>query len=198
MERGKWPRRVVVALTGASAMPVAGKMLAMLAQAEGVRLSCIISRGAEQVWQAEKHGDLEDLKKLAPVLWDNGDMAAGPASGSWWRPAAHAAMIIMPCSMGTLGAIASGCAANLIHRAAAVALKERVKLVLVPRETPLSAIALGNMVKVQAAGAVVMPFCPGFYFQPQSLDDLYVQFCCRVLEQIDVPFPCPQWDSVLP
>lgn len=192
------PRRIVLAMTGASAMPVARKMLEMLASAPGLHLSCIVSKGAEKVWEREGSGDLPALKAMARTTWDVDDSGAGPASGSWWRPAHMSAMIVLPCSMGTLGALAAGYTANLVHRACAVALKEGVKLVVVPRETPLSAIALRNMQIIQAAGAVVMPFCPGFYFRPQTLEDMCEQFCCRVLEQIGIQFPCPRWDSVLP
>lgn len=190
-------RRIVVAITGASAMPVAWKMLCMLARIPQVHLGCIVSRAAQMVWDKEGPEPLADVLAQAREIWDENDLAAGPASGSWWRPYNSAAMIVMPCSMNTLGALASGYAANLIQRAGAVALKEGVKLILVPRETPLSAIVLRNMQSLREAGAVLMPFCPAFYFQPQTLDELCEQFCCRILDQLDLATGCPSWDSVL-
>jgi 4-hydroxy-3-polyprenylbenzoate decarboxylase len=110
------------------------------------------------------------------------DYYAGIASGSFLTDG----MVICPCSTGTLAAVATGQSQNLIHRAADVHLKERRKLILVPRETPLSAIALGNMYKLAEAGAVILPAMPGFYHEPQSIHDLVDFVVGRILDQLGV------------
>ena len=97
------------------------------------------------------------------------------------------ARIIVPCSMGTLGAIASGAGTNLIHRAADVCLKEGRKLVLVPRETPYNAIHLENMLRLARAGARILPASPGFYHRPKTIDELVEHLCNRILDQFDIP-----------
>jgi flavin prenyltransferase len=99
----------------------------------------------------------------------------------------------VPCSMGTVGAIASGATRNLVHRTADVALKERLPLVLVTRESPLSAIHLRNMLALREAGAVVMPFSPCFYLRPASVDDLLEQFCGRLFDRVGLAHPLARW-----
>src|SRR6185295_7830405 len=116
-------------------------------------------------------------------LWRLDNLAAKPSSGS----NKQAGMIVVPCSMGTLGAIASGAGTNLIHRAADVCLKEGRKLVLVPRETPYNAIHLENMLKLTHAGARILPASPGFYHRPKTIDDLVEHLCFRILDQFDIP-----------
>ena len=111
------------------------------------------------------------------------NMAAKPSSGS--HP--QAGMIIVPCSMGTLGAIASGAGTNLIHRAADVSLKEGRKLVIVPRETPYNAIHLENLLKLSRAGACILPASPGFYHRPQTIEALVDHLCYRILDQFGIP-----------
>jgi len=115
--------------------------------------------------------------------FDDADRGAPPASGS----ALSAGMVICPCSMGTVAAIAMGTSRSLVERAADVALKERRPLILVPRETPLSAIHLENMLRVTRAGALVMPAAPGFYHRPSKIDDLVNFVVARVLDHLDVP-----------
>jgi len=122
-----------------------------------------------------------DSKLIRPHRLDN--MAATPASGS--HP--QAGMMIVPCSMGTLGAIASGAGINLIHRAADVTLKEGRKLVIVPRESPYNAIHLENMLRLAHAGARILPASPGFYHRPQSLAELVDHLVFRLLDQFGVP-----------
>jgi 4-hydroxy-3-polyprenylbenzoate decarboxylase len=126
-------------------------------------------------------GLAEDSKTLR--IWRLDNFAAKPSSGS----NKQAGMIIVPCSMGTMGAIASGAGTNLIHRAADVCLKERRKLVVVPREAPYNAIHLENMLKLTNAGATVLPASPGFYHRPRTIDDLVEHLCFRILDQFDIP-----------
>jgi 4-hydroxy-3-polyprenylbenzoate decarboxylase len=134
---------------------------------------------------AEIFNEWLGLEKNSKIIrfWRLDNLAAKPASGS----NKQAGMIIVPCSMGTLGAIASGAGTNLIHRAADVTLKERRKLVLVPRETPYNAIHLENMLKLARIGATVLPASPGFYHRPKSIGELVDHLCFRVLDQFDIP-----------
>ena len=138
-------------------------------------------RSADEKKLNEWIGLPPDAKTLRVHRLDN--MAAAPSSGS--HP--QAGMIIVPCSMGTLGAIASGAGTNLIHRAADVCLKEGRKLVLVPRETPYNAIHLENMLRLTHAGARILPASPGFYHKPKSIEDLVEHLCFRILDQFDIP-----------
>jgi 4-hydroxy-3-polyprenylbenzoate decarboxylase len=120
------------------------------------------------------------------------DFSAPIASGSFKLDGAA----VVPCSMGTVGALAAGTVSNLVHRAGAVALKEGWPLVLVPRETPLSLVALEGLVKLRQAGAIILPACPGFYNHPQSIDELVDQIVYRVLDHLGRPSPeAPAWGS---
>jgi 4-hydroxy-3-polyprenylbenzoate decarboxylase len=134
---------------------------------------------------AEKINEWLGLDPKSKIIrfWRLDNMAAKPSSGS----NKQAGMIVVPCSMGTLGAIASGAGTNLIHRAADVCLKEGRKLVLVPRETPYNAIHLENMLKLARMGARIMPASPGFYHRPQTIQELVDHLCFRILDQFDVP-----------
>src|SRR5262249_19251615 len=125
---------------------------------------------------------LEENSKLIRY-WRLDNLAAKPSSGSNKK----AGMIIVPCSMGTLGAIASGAGTNLMHRAADVCLKEGRNLVLVPRETPYNAIHLKNMLRLSQAGARILPASPGFYHRPKTIDELVDHVCFRILDQFDIP-----------
>ena len=191
---GVMPRDILVGVSGASGMPLAACLLRNLAAMPGVRVHCIISQGAHAVLRAECEAGPELLSQYAHHVHDAKNLGAGPSSGSWWRRGPEpAAMILAPCSMGTLGAIASGATRNLVQRSADVALKERLPLVLVPRESPLSAIHLRNMLTLREAGAVIMPLCPGFYLKPQSLDDLLLQLCGRIFDQVGLPHNLGRW-----
>ena len=188
---------LTVGITGASGTIYAHKTLQLLA-ASGVvqQINLIMSGTAATVAQVEMGVNLRDptVPKinewlgLAPEsrlirFWRLDNLAAKPSSGS----NKQAGMIIVPCSMGTLGAIASGAGANLIHRAADVCLKEGRKLVIVPRETPFNAIHLENMLRLSHAGARIMPASPGFYHRPKSIDELVEHLCFRILDQFDIP-----------
>lgn len=176
-------RRIVLGVSGASGMEYAFRLARALTAVDGVELHGIISDGAKEVLLHESSMSPEELRGCFHILHDCNHLAAAPASGSW----EHTGMVICPCSMASLGAIASGAGTNLLHRAADVTLKERRPLVLVPRETPLSEIHLRNMLRVHRAGAVIMPPCPGFYHRPRNLDELLDQFAGRILEQMHLP-----------
>ena len=188
---------LTVAITGASGTIYAHRTLQLLA-ASGVveTVNLIISGTAATVAQLEMGVNLKSPDASVINQWlglDGGsklirywrldNLAAKPSSGS----NKQAGMIIVPCSMATMGAIAAGAGTNLIHRAADVCLKEGRKLVLVPRETPYNAIHLENMLKLTRAGARVLPASPGFYHKPQTIDDLVGHLCYRILDQFDIP-----------
>ena len=181
-----------MAISGASGSRYAVRLLDVLLRT-GRDVHLTISPAAEQVFAAEV-GTPIDLKafRLASLLpetddtnlhyWSSRDFSAGIASGSFRT----AGMVICPCSMGTLAAIAHGLTQNLIHRAADVTLKERRPLVLVPRETPLGVVQLANMTRAAEAGAIVLPAMPGFYHQPQTIDDLIDFVVQRICDQLGV------------
>jgi 4-hydroxy-3-polyprenylbenzoate decarboxylase len=188
---------LTVAITGASGTIYAQRVLKLLA-ASGVveTINLIMSGTAATVAQVEMGVNLKDptaaklndwvgLEPESRLIryWRLDNLAAKPSSGS----NKQAGMIVVPCSMGTLGAIASGAGTNLIHRAADVCLKEGRKLVLVPRETPYNSIQLENMLKLSQAGARILPASPGFYHRPTSIGELVEHLCYRILDQFDIP-----------
>lgn len=189
---------IVVAITGASGAPYAVRLLEALAAAERSVQLIVSSHGLRLLRTETDVDSVESLReKVGAGAWDrwinvfdDADRGAAPASGS----ALNAGMIICPCSMGTLSAISVGASRSLVERAADVALKERRKLLLVTRETPLSAIHLENMLRVTRAGALVMPAAPGFYHRPSSIDDLVNFMVARVLDHFGVPQTlAPRW-----
>src|SRR5258705_11753631 len=150
-------------------------------------------RSADEKKISEWIGLPPTAKTLRLHRLDN--IAATPSSGS--HP--QSGMIIVPCSMGTMGAIASGAGTNLIHRAADVTLKEGRKLVLVPRETPYNAIHLENMLKLSRAGAQIVAASPGFYHRPQTIDALVDHLTFRILDQFGIPHsPATRWKGEQP
>jgi len=188
---------LTVGITGASGTIYAHRTLQLLASSGAVdTINLIMSSTAATVAQVEMGANLRDAdvtkinewlglsadSKLIR-LWRLDNLAAKPSSGS----NKQAGMIIVPCSMGTLGAIASGAGTNLIHRAADVCLKEGRRLVLVPRETPYNAIHLENMLRLAHAGARILPASPGFYHRPKTIDELVEHLCNRILDQFDIP-----------
>ena len=197
---------LVLALTGASGSAYGVRLLEVLLRA-GRTVHLSISPAAVEVAQRELGRSLRlDHFELADLLGDAAPSAgpgqvryhhyrnfqAGIASGSFLT----GGMAICPCSMGTVGSLAAGLADNLIERAADVMLKERRPLLLVPRETPLSAIHLENLLKLARAGAVILPPAPGFYGHPQSIDDLVYFVVARVLDQLGVAHELgPRWGS---
>jgi 4-hydroxy-3-polyprenylbenzoate decarboxylase len=182
-------RPIVVAITGASGAPYAVRLLEALVAAErGVQL-IVSSHGLRLLDTECGIASIDALAARVGAGWsthvrvyDDGDRGAAPASGS----ALTAGMVICPCSMGTLSAVAAGSSRSLVERAADVTLKERRPLVLVPRETPLSAIHLENMLRVTRAGAVVLPAAPGFYHRPAAVADLVDFVVARILDHLSV------------
>jgi flavin prenyltransferase len=168
--------RTIVGVTGASGAPYAVRLLETLAG----EIDLVISRDAEDVVRLETGREPAALEKLATRTFRNDDLTAPPASGSY----PFDAVVIVPCSGTTLAKIAAGIADKLINRAAAVALKERRNLILVPRETPLSPIALGNLATLANAGATVLPAMPGFYHRPRTVQDLVDFVVGRILDQL--------------
>lgn len=188
---------LTVAITGASGAIYAQRTLLHLAESGAVeRVNLIMSDSAQVVARVEtatdlRGGDRETINQWAKIpagsklirVYRLDNLAAPPASGSHLQ----AGMVIVPCSMGTLGAIASGAGTNLIHRAADVTLKEGRKLVIVPRESPYNAIHLENMLRLSHAGARILPASPGFYHRPQSIEELVDHLVFRLLDQFAVP-----------
>lgn len=183
-------RPIVLGITGASGAPYAVTLLKHLLAA-GRPVSLIISKFGWRLLQTESNiASLEALQEAVGgdgwgqlvTLHENDDRGAQPASGSW----PTAGMVICPCSMGTLSAVSAGSSRSLIERAADVTLKERRKLILVPRETPVSAIHLENMLRLARAGAVVMPAAPGYYNRPQSVQDLVDFVVARILDHLEI------------
>jgi flavin prenyltransferase len=173
-------RKVVIAITAASGSIYAKQMIDRLSSHELLcqidTVSLVFSKHAHEVWELET-GNL-DVSKLPFKTYDIQDFNAPFASGS----AKYETMIICPCSMGTLGRIANGISDDLISRAADVMLKERRKLILVPRETPLSLIHINNMKTVTEAGAIICPASPSFYSKPATIEELIDTVVNRVLD----------------
>ena len=185
---------VSVGVTGASGAILAQKTLTLLEADDRVaRVHLVVTEAGQRLFAEELAISSGDLKQLPGRLLGrsankidvlpNKDVGASIASGSY----AMDAMVVVPCSMGTLASIANGISDDLIARAADVMLKEGRKLVLCVRDTPFSRIHLENMLRAQQAGAVIMPAIPAFYHDPKTIDDLVTQYVCRVLAQIGLP-----------
>jgi 4-hydroxy-3-polyprenylbenzoate decarboxylase len=183
--------KVFVGVTGASSIIYGVKVLELLRRA-GVEIHLSVSKIAEKVIKLETDYDVQYVKSLADYIWDEGDLSAPPASGSFGIDA----VAVVPCSTKTLAAIANGFSVNLIVRAAEVGLKERRRVVLVVRESPLSLVHIRNMELATMAGAVVMPAAPGFYTRPKTIDDLVTTFAGRVLDLLGVKHDfTPRWGA---
>ena len=172
--------RVVVCVTGASGAPYAVTLLRHLKSAD---VDLVVTRDAEKVLAAETDLALKDLASLATRTHAPDDQAAEIASGS----ARYDAAVVVPCSGTTLARIALGLSDNLVTRVAAVCLKERRKLILVPRETPLSPIALEHMHRLASLGVTILPAMPGFYGRPETAQDLVDFVVGRILDHLGVP-----------
>ncbi|SEM92030.1 flavin prenyltransferase UbiX [Nitrosomonas marina] len=197
------PRTVTLALTGASGMAYGIRLLELLLQS-GQHVYLLYSKVAQIVAQQEMNMTLPSQPREAETFFKQ---LLSPASGqleifgreAWFSPVASGtnpadAMVICPCTMGTLAAIASGLSQNLIERAADVMLKEKRQLILVPRETPFSALHLENMLKLSNSGAVILPANPGFYHHPQTTQDVIDFIVARILDHLRIEHRLmPRW-----
>jgi len=184
-------KKIILGITGASGAIYGVKLFESLLN-QKIEVHVIVSRAGEKVLLMETDYKLDFFKKKGAFLYREDDIGAALASGSW----IHSGMVICPCSMATLGAISNGFGHNLLHRAADVTLKERRKLILVVRETPLNIIHLENMLKISKAGGIVLPACPGFYNNPKKVLDLVNYIVCRVLDQLGIKNNIsPRWEG---
>jgi polyprenyl P-hydroxybenzoate/phenylacrylic acid decarboxylase-like protein len=174
--------RLVIGMAGSSAPHYGITLLRTLRALDTIETHLVLSDGATRTIELEARIDPAEVRGLADVVHDARDLAASISSGSFLT----LGMVVAPCSMKTLAAIAHGYSDSLLSRAADVTLKERRRLVLVTRETPLSLIHLRNMVAVTEAGATVLPPVPAFYHQPRSIDDLIAQTVGKILDQFGI------------
>jgi 4-hydroxy-3-polyprenylbenzoate decarboxylase len=192
MEQAK-PTRLIVGITGATGTIFGIRLLQML-HGSGVETHLVLSKWASRTLVHETSHSVKEVQDLATESYGVTDQGAAISSGSF----VTLGMVIAPCSMRTLAAIAHGLGDNLIHRAADVILKERRKLVLVVRESPFNEIHLENMLKLARMGVVILPPVPAFYNNPQNLDDMVNHITMRVIDQFDIHLDVMnRWDGVL-
>jgi 4-hydroxy-3-polyprenylbenzoate decarboxylase len=185
-------RKIVVAITGASGAIYAQLLLEKLQQlsTQIAEVAIVMSDNAKQVWQFEL--DNTDYEKLPYKIYAKNDFMAPFASGS----ARFDTMVIIPCSMGTLGRIASGTSDDLIARAADVILKERRKLILVARDTPLNLIHIRNMATITEAGGIICPAVPSFYSKPKTIEEVAMTVVNRVIDLIGLENESYRWSEL--
>jgi 4-hydroxy-3-polyprenylbenzoate decarboxylase len=184
-------RRLIVGMTGSTGAIFGIRMLEALKHAD-VESHLIISKWAQRTIEHETRYTVEQVRSLASVVHSQGDMGASISSGSFLTEG----MVVIPCSMRTLAGIANGYGEHLVHRAADVVLKERRKLLLVARETPLSQVHLENMLKLARMGVIILPPMPAFYNHPQTVDDVVDHIVARVLDQFGIAAPfAKRWDG---
>jgi 4-hydroxy-3-polyprenylbenzoate decarboxylase len=192
MEQTK-PTRLIVGITGATGTIFGVRLLQML-HGSGVETHLVVSKWAARTLAHETPHSLKYVQSLATQSYGIGAQGAAISSGSFIT----LGMVIAPCSMRTLAAIAHGLGDNLIHRAADVILKERRKLVLVVRESPFNEIHLENMLKLARMGVIILPPVPAFYNNPQNLDDMINHITMRVIDQFDIHLDVMnRWDGVM-
>jgi 4-hydroxy-3-polyprenylbenzoate decarboxylase len=173
--------KIIVGITGSSGVIYGIKLLYFLKKSE-IETHIVLSKWAEKNIEIETDESIVEVKKLASFEYKENDMAASISSGSFKTDG----MIIIPCSMKTLASIANGYDDNLISRAASVTIKENRKLVIVPRETPLSQIHLSNMLKLAKIGVTILPAMPGFYHRPKTINDLILHIVGKTLDQFEI------------
>lgn len=187
------PQRVVVAITGATGTAIGIRILELLGPTP-VEVHLIVSGWGKQTIKHETGRRIEEVGALADVVHPVNNLASTLSSGSY----RFDSLVVAPCTMRTLAAIALGLSDNLIARAADVALKERRRLVLLPRETPLNETHLANMLTLTRMGAVILPPMPAFYNHPKSVEDIVDHIAVRALDQLDLRFDRhTRWDGVL-
>lgn len=187
------PTRLIVGITGATGTIFGVRLLQML-HGSGIETHLVMSKWGARTLVHETDYTLEQVQHMATHSYPVGDQGAAISSGSFLT----LGMVVAPCSMGTLAAIANGLADNLIHRAADVILKERRKLVLVARESPLHEIHLENMLKLSRMGVIILPPVPAFYNHPQNLDDMINHVTMRVLDLFDIHLDVMnRWDGTM-
>jgi 4-hydroxy-3-polyprenylbenzoate decarboxylase len=185
--------RLIVGMTGATGTIFGVRLLRFLKSTE-IETHLVMSKWGIRTLLHETSHTVEEVQKLATNVYNDNDQGAPISSGSF----VTGGMVIAPCSMRSLAAIAHGQAENLIHRAADVILKERRKLVLVVREAPLNDIHLENMLKLSRMGVVIFPPVPAFYNQPQTIDDIVNHIVVRVLDQFEIHLDdSSRWDGVM-
>jgi 4-hydroxy-3-polyprenylbenzoate decarboxylase len=185
--------RLIVGMTGATGAVFGIRLLENLRQLPDVETHLVLSRWARTTIELETGLSVAEVSALADFPYNPDDQGAKISSGSFKTDG----MVIVPCSMKTLAGIRAGYAEGLIARAADVVLKERRKLVLVPRETPLSEIHLENMLGLARMGAQILPPMPAFYNHPWSVDDIVDHITARILDQFDLPAPAAKrWDGM--
>ena len=185
------PKRLIIGVSGASGAPIALELLRALQSTE-IESHLIITEGGEQTILHETGLTVRDFAGLADQVYDNKNIGAAPASGSYRT----IGMAVVPCSMKTLAGISSGYSDNLLLRAADVTLKERRKLMLAARECPLSAVHLRNMYELTKIGAVILPPVLSFYNRPETLQDATCHIVGKILDQFDIPYtPFKRWEG---
>jgi 4-hydroxy-3-polyprenylbenzoate decarboxylase len=187
------PTRLIVGITGATGT-IFGVRLLQLLHGSGIETHLVLSNWGARTLVHETTHTVKEVQQLATQSYGVGEQGAAISSGSF----VTMGMVVAPCSMRTLLAIAHGLGDNLIHRAADVILKERRKLVLVVRESPFNEIHLENMLKLTRMGVVILPPVPAFYNNPQSIDDLINHVAMRVIDQFDIHLDVMnRWDGVM-
>ena len=174
-------KRLVVGITGASGSVYALRLIDVLRD-QGIEVHAVVTASGLRVLSYECGITEEKLARRVSILYPNADVGAAIASGSFRMDA----MVVLPCSMKTAGAIAHGVTDDLLTRAADVTLKEGRRLLLVPRETPMHEIHLENLLRLARAGAVIMPAAPGFYHRPETLDDLVNMMVGKILDRLGI------------
>ena len=182
---------MLVAITGATGVDLAVKFLKTLREKK-IEIELIISKIAEKIIDIETNYKISEIRNLADKNYDVDNLLSPPASGSYKIES----MVIIPCSMKTLSAIANGYANNLISRAADVMIKEKRKLILVVRETPFSAIHLENMLKLARLGVVICPPIPSYYIKPKNVEELIEYTIGRILDQIGIESNIKRWGTI--
>lgn len=184
-------QKIVIGISGASGFQYGYKALELLKPIENIETHLVMSKGASLTREYETHYRKEELLNLADVIHPIHNLAACIASGSFKTQG----MLIAPCSMRTLASIANALSDNLLTRAADVTLKERRRLILMVRETPLNLAHIDNMRKVTEMGGIIFPPVPAFYLQPQSVDDIITNSIARALDLLNIDVNMPRWQG---